>query len=442
MKLNKKFIKLPYLFQYSYEKITTSIAFYPILMAGLSFFLIALMFYMESRGLTGWMGERIPSFLLIKSWDVAQSILNVLIGSLISLMVFSFSMVMVVLNNAASNFSPRVLPTIIADRFHQLVLGTYLASITYCILMVLNLTPSQDKIPLPGFSVLVGINLGIICLLLFVFFIHSISVSIQVGTILETLKSATLSSLERSDFSKEIEHPENFDHRNQWYTHTADRTGYLAHLNLPHILKITEEEDLIFKIVKPQSRFIREGESLFLCNKKIDEELQSTILNKFIFSSSEKATDHYANGFKQITEIALKAMSPGINDPGTALIAIDYLSLLFEKKMRLPEGNGVAIQDENKNDFSSRLWLCIVTFEELLSDSLTSLRLYCKHDVMVMQRIVSLLQFLSSRPHCSTAQRQVIQKEIDILKVDAKEELANPSDYKKLMDCFEGSTSV
>ena len=80
---------------------------------------------MEQNQLTGWMEERMPSFLLIKSWDVAQAILTTLIGALISLMVFSFSMVMVLLNNAASNYSPRILPSLIANKFHQIVLGTY-----------------------------------------------------------------------------------------------------------------------------------------------------------------------------------------------------------------------------------------------------------------------------------------------------------------------------
>ena len=139
------------------------------------------MIFLEHSGLTSWMEDRIPSFLLIKSWDVASSILTTMIGALISLMVFSFSMVMVLLNNAASNYSPRILPGLIADRFHQFVLGIYLGTIIYCIILVINMTPSRPDIPLPGFSVLFGIAMGISCLLLFVLFIHSISESVQVG---------------------------------------------------------------------------------------------------------------------------------------------------------------------------------------------------------------------------------------------------------------------
>ena len=187
MEFFRKFKRLPYFIQHFYEKITTSIAFYPILMAMGYFLFTGLMFYLEAHGLTAWMDERLPSFLLIKSWDVAQSILTVLVGALISLMVFSFSMVMVLLNNAASNFSPRILPSLISNKFHQFVLGTYLGTIVFCLLMVLNMTPNQDKFPLLGFSVLLGIVFGVICLLLFVFFIHSISESVQVGKILKSL---------------------------------------------------------------------------------------------------------------------------------------------------------------------------------------------------------------------------------------------------------------
>jgi len=189
------FKRFPYFLQHLYEKITTSIAFIPSIMAVGFFLLTGLMIYLEQHGLSKWMGEHIPSFVVIKSWEVAQNILTTLVGALISLMVFSFSMVMVLLNNAASNYSPRVLPGLIADKFHQFVLGTYLGTITYCLLLAINVTPSQPKTPLPSFSILLGILLGVTCLMSFVFFLHSISDSVQVDKILAVLKAKTLHNL-------------------------------------------------------------------------------------------------------------------------------------------------------------------------------------------------------------------------------------------------------
>ncbi len=428
----KKFKRLPYFFHFVYEKIVTSIAFIPMLMA-LGFFLISgLLFYLEAKGLTAWLEGRIPSFLLIKSWDVAQSILTVLVGALISLMVFSFSMVMVLLNNAASNFSPRILPSLIADKFHQIVLGTYLGTITYCLLMTVNMTPNQPDIPLPSFSVLLGIVFGLLCLFLFVFFIHSISESVQVGKILESLHSSTIEKMETGTINllsnKDV--PENFE---TWKIYAADHSGYLKSLNIEAISKICTSENLKIKVLVPESKFVMEGADLFACDKNIDKDLTSKILKNFVLSISELASDDHVIGFKQITEIAVKAMSPGINDPGTALSAINYLSLLFMKKMKLPEAGAVLQKNKDGKERPTQLWLNVINFEELLDFVIAPLRQYAKHDVIVMTKLLDMLKFLESRSFCSEKNKKTVNREIEILRMDAKQHLSNPADYNKIL---------
>lgn len=431
-----KFKRLPYFFQLIYERVTASIAFYPILITLAFFLLTGLMFYAESHGLTAWLGQRFPTFLLLKSWDVAQSILTTLVGALISLMVFSFSMVMVLLNNAASNFSPRILPSLVANKFHQFVLGTYLGSIVFCLLTVLNMTPNQDQFPLPGFSVLLGILFGVFCLLLFVFFIHSISESVQVGKILESLHFTTMKNLKKGTVSQLSDHkvPSNFG---TWKTYPADRSGYLKSVNIKSISAICAEENLKLKALIPESKFVLAGADMFACDKIIDEDLQKKILANFVLSISEVANDDHIIGFKQITEIALKAMSPGINDPGTALSAIDYLTILFMEKMKLPETGAVIYKNEDGEEMPNRFWLSIVSFDDLLTYILAPLRQYVKHDFMVMMKLLEMLKFLTSRQHCKAEHLAVLQREVNILRVDAEKNLTNPSDYNRVLTFIE-----
>lgn len=428
----KKFKKLPYFFNFLYEKIVTSIAFIPMLIALVFFLLSGLLFYLEANGLTAWLDNRIPSFLLIKSWDVAQSILTVLVGALISLMVFSFSMVMVLLNNAASNFSPRILPNLIADKFHQIVLGTYLGTITYCLLMTVNMTPNQPDIPLPSVSVLLGIVFGLLCLFLFVFFIHSVSESVQVGKILESLNSDTLEKMKKGTIHLLCDKPIPNDFE-KWETYPADHSGYLKSINIESISKICTSENLKIKVLVPESKFVMEGADLFACNKNLDEGLKNKILENFILSISELAKDDHVIGFKQITEIAVKAMSPGINDPGTALSAINYLSILFMKKMKLPEAGAVLLKNKEGKEKPTQLWLSVVKFEELLDFVLAPLRQYSKHDIIVMTKLLDMLKFLKSRSFCNPKNKKTIDREIEILRVDAQQHLSNPADYNKIL---------
>ena len=431
MKLFKRFKKFSYLLQHLYEKVTTSIAFLPTLLAIGFFMLTTLMIYLESIGMTAWVEKKFPSFLIIKSWDIAQSVLTTLVGALISLMVFSFSMVMVLLNNAASNYSPRILPSLIANKFHQIVLGTYLGTIIYCLLLVINMTPSQPKIPLPGISVLLGIILGILCLMLFILFIHSISESVQVNKVLKSLYSSTLENLSETKINLWAKQELPYD-AVDWQGYTSDRSGSLKSIDLKSLDKICKESNFKIKIMTPISRFVFEGTELFTCSEPIEKKLQEKILKLFVMATNEYAEDEYAVGFKQITEIAVKAMSPGINDPGTALSAINYLTILFSKLMMINESGAILSKDSKPIDNTVFIWLTIVRFEDLLYTVLASLRQYSKHDAIVSAKIAEMLQFLKSRSCCSKDQKDIIDREIDLLKVDAKAHLTNPGDFNKI----------
>ena len=139
--------------------------------------------------------ETLP-FLLVRDRTVALSLLTTLIGGLISLMVFSFSMVMVLLSNATSNLSPRLLPSLIGSRRHQMVLGTYLGTILYCIVIAMGFgLDTEDGTP-PSTSLALAVIFGIVCLGLFIYFIHGVSMSIQVGVVLRSAHERTFASLE------------------------------------------------------------------------------------------------------------------------------------------------------------------------------------------------------------------------------------------------------
>ncbi len=165
-----------------YHTISSKIAFFPTLIAFGGLVLAFLMIYFESKGISIKMLKIFPQ-LAIENGDTALSIINVCIGGLISLMVFSFSMVMLLLSQASSNYSPRLLPGLISDKKHQIILGIYLGTIIYNIFTLFSIEPSEEKYSLPGLSILLGIAATIFCLALFIYFIHNISQSIQINNI-------------------------------------------------------------------------------------------------------------------------------------------------------------------------------------------------------------------------------------------------------------------
>ena len=138
----------------SYREMINSIGFYPsVLSVGFLFFAIITMSVEYLAPV-----EQLKSFIsvvLVDSAENARTILSTLAGSIISLTVFSFSMVMVVLNSASASLSPRVVPGLITRKSHQMVLGFYLGSIIYSIIMLININKLEGgSTAIPSIGVL------------------------------------------------------------------------------------------------------------------------------------------------------------------------------------------------------------------------------------------------------------------------------------------------
>lgn len=191
------------------------IAFFPtiIAIAGCAFAYI--MMYLESNGISKYLLDFLPE-LVINNVETARTILTTFIAGLTSIMVFSFSMVMILLNQASSNFSPRLLPGLISNRKHQIVLGIYLFTIIYCIFILVFIEPSDKSYQIPGFSVLLSIFFMISSLAAFIYFIHSISQEIQINNILLRIYKSAEEKLKNKltkEYKKKIDTSNWFAHK-------------------------------------------------------------------------------------------------------------------------------------------------------------------------------------------------------------------------------------
>lgn len=412
------------------QTVRGNIAFYPTLFSICGFSFSMLMLYLENKGISGIIIKHAPA-LVINNADTAKTLLSFLTGGIISIMVFSFSMVMVLLNQASSNYSPRVLPGLISNRKHQFVLGIYLATILYNTFTLVGINPKpDDSYQLPGFSVLVGIMFTVICFGAFLFFIHSISESIQINNILDGIFNKAkkrLNNLTEQEKEDTLDFPDTDD----WHTHYSSETGYFQSIVESNLISVCENNDLQLKIIPLPGSFVLNGIPIFKVNKEIDEDLLKDILSNFNFSRGEYVENNYALGFKQITEIGIKAMSPGINDPGTAINTIDYLTELFS--LRLQKKDRTIISRDDK----TYIFVNTVNFSDLLYQVMVTYRTYCKHDVTCGQKLMMMLQFLRLQPEKSKKHTKAIIKETESLFADASEAITNEHDIaviKKLYD--------
>lgn len=367
----------------AYLRTIHSLAFYPTLIS-LGFLLVCLLnIVIEYQP---WLMS-LKSHLdigLVRNADNARLILGTLVGGVMSLMVFSFSMVMVVLNNASAALSPRVVPGLISSKGHQKTLGFYLGTILYALLLITTIEQKgSDRVPSLG--VLVTLGLGIACLGLFVDFIRSISQSIQVEHILNTLFGTTLEKLDHSaERLLECEDAPSWPVDAGWAQVNAQHSGYFKELNVATLNELLAANDLRMAVLVHRGFFVMAGHPLFKLDREVDEALREQLRDCFDFFVEQYASSHYVFGCKHISEIAVKALSPGINDPGTAITAIDMLTVLFSKRMALPDLDVSPLPDG-----PPRLFFFELSLDPLLQLLFGPLRTYGREDPQVL---TSLLQ--------------------------------------------------
>ena len=143
------------------KRIKGSIALYPVLIPAAYAALAALVLVFESTTTAAALRDKLPSGLT--DADNSREILGTLITGIISLTVFSFSMVMVVLNGAAARLSPRVLPGLVSDTRNQVTLGIYLGSIVYFLLLIGTLN-KNDPASVPALGLLLALLFGMSCM--------------------------------------------------------------------------------------------------------------------------------------------------------------------------------------------------------------------------------------------------------------------------------------
>ncbi|WP_157433464.1 DUF2254 domain-containing protein [Adhaeribacter aquaticus] len=423
--------RFPKVVKKTYFSITSSIAFWPTIIACSYFVLAICIWYFEGTRLSSFLESKIPIFKNLKEdVDNARLLLNILASGTITLTVFSFSMVMIVLSQASSNLSPRVIPGLVSDKSHQVVLGVNVGTIIYSLFLILSFKPGKSNATIPVIGILLGLVFGILCLALFVYFIHSISKSIQVDTIIKRIYRKALQEFKREgEISIEDHTDEIVIEKHDWVVFGSVESGYLRRVEKDVLLEFVTDHDLLVEVMVPLGTFMVIGKPFLKFNRDVSQvkNINDIIYQCFIFSKDEMVTPDYEYNFRQITEIAVKALSPGINDPGTAYNAIDFMTLLLAERLKTKETT--YLYDQNKK---VRVILSRSSMDKLLFNYLTPIRTYGKNDVMVILKLLDCLKTLIHLNKKEQTYYPELLKHAFAIREDADEFIRNREDRKRV----------
>ncbi len=375
-------------FRTRYNKITESIAFYPALIA-IGFLLLS--WGMLEIDFSQW-GKNLKSdlsWLSLKDASTARSIISTVAGAIISLTVFSFSMVMIVLNQAASQMSNRVLTSMIENRFQQVILGFYIGTIVYALFLLSTIRDINSGVYVPALSIYLLILLTVIDIFLFIYFLDYVTQTVKYETVIHRVQKQTMATMKKDflDIREEAVHWKGLPCVEVF----TGESNYFQGINERKMVKIASEQNLYISFLHKETTYLIKGNVLMLvyCNEKIKDDCLKELLTATDFYKGQPIDGNAEYGFNQLAEVAIKALSPGINDPATAVICLHALSDLFSYRLyrRLPQ---VICDNENKE----RIYLPSSSFADVFEKCVYPIWNYGKEDQYIQNEIILMVKQL------------------------------------------------
>ncbi len=315
-----------------YSKIISSIAFYPAIIA-VGFLLLS--WLMLNIDFSDW-GRHIKSqlnWLSLKDANTARQIVSTIAGGIISLTVFSFSMVMIVLNQAASQMSNRILSSMIENRFQQIVLGFYMGAIVYALFLLSTIRDINSGIYVPALSIYLLIVFTVVDIFIFIYFLDYVTQTVKYETVINRVRKQTMNAMEKLFVGQESEwiesaYPVGLELPTQ-------ESGYLQGFDKHQVLQIAKEENVVISFPQPQGTFLIKGSLLLLVHGKeaINESCKKRLFLAVDFFKGQPIERTPEYGFHHLAEVAIKALSPGINDPATAVLSLHAMADLFAYRL-------------------------------------------------------------------------------------------------------------
>lgn len=347
----------------------------------------------------------------------SRGLLTAVAGSMITVAGVVFSITLVALSLTSSQYTSRVLRNFMRDRVNQTVLGVFVGIFAYCLVVLRTIRGGDEGAFVPSLAVMAGLILAFVGIAYLIYFIHHIALSIQASNIIATVARETIDAIdhlfpegvgEEADdaLQDELLH---FKKEQAWTVVPARTTGYIESIDSEALLAFARKHRIVVRMERGIGEFVVEGSPLTSIagpTTDIDEETTKT-LNSVYIIGRQRTTDQDAGfGIRQIVDIAMKALSPGVNDSTTAIMCVDYLTAIL---VRLTSRR--ISSSRREEDGELRLIARGPSFDSLLSESFDQIRQNSERNVAVLRRLLQALEEIASAT-VQAKRRQVLKRQV------------------------------
>lgn len=362
----------------------------------------------------------------------SRGLLTAVASSMITVAGVVFSITIVALSLTSSQYTSRVLRNFMRDRNNQVVLGVFVGIFAYCLVVLRVIRGGDEGAFVPSLAVLGGLILAFVGIGYLIFFIHYISMSIQSSSIIAAAAEETIAAVDKlfpQGMGEDVEEAAVGDSEvllpNQaWFAVTAQTTGYIQSIDGDSLLKFARDRDTILRMECGIGEFIVQGAALIsvAASAGMDDDAANELNAIYVISPHRTVEQDASFGIRQLVDIALKALSPGINDTTTAVMCVNYLAAILVRLASRPIAT-VRRLDEGELRVIARG----PSFASLLAEAYDQIRQNAKGNVAVLTRLLHALEIIVDQT-TKLRRRQALRKQAELIVAVAELTILSPHD--------------
>ena len=343
------------------------------------------------------------SIPIINKMDIEaiRSLLAMIAGAMITVTSIAFSITIVALTLASSQFGPRLLRNFMMDIGTQFVLGAFISNFLFCILVFCAISFQEPYAFKPGLTVIIAVAMTCISVGVLIYFIHHVAKSIQADIVIDDVYCELQSGIEKlfpaiQNSEQTVVSPKltdcDFRVRSNLQNVLSTCSGYVQTIDIEKLLTRANENEVLIECHFKPGDFVVEDSVIATihCDAPIDKNIIKDVLDLITLGACRTPVQDPEFAIHQLVEIALRALSPGINDPYSAITCIDKLNatLCVLTKRAFPE----------KQHFDQAGILRVIgkvpTFKYIAKAAFDQIRQQANNNVSVTIRLLVSLQEL------------------------------------------------
>lgn len=432
-------------FVYWWDLLRGQLWFIPSVMALLSFGLACLTIVLD-RHIEAGTEDHLP--WLATTPASSRVVLGALIGALVTVLGLAFSLTMLAVSQTATQYGPRLIRTVFDRNVTQYVMGMYLSTIVYCMLVLRSIRDFEAETGgdfTPNVSIIIAQVAGALCLFALLAFANHVSQCMRAELLIERVYNDAMAAIdelcdERSRYKAtgtgrdSLPYP---DAANE-VSVPSEATGYLQAVEYGQLLRSAQQHDFVVDVQVRPGDFVHHGGQLAVVrgpdgSTHFDaEEFRSEFRSAFLFGLVRTPRQDVESAIWELVETGVRALSPGVNDPFTAMNVIDYLSAVMRRLAHAdwPEN---LLED---NEGVPRVELRGFTFTNMLDAGFDQLRQNAGDSVPVHCR---LLEGLLAVIQVAKLQRRkdAVMRQAEMIMEQAKGAINEKADLQDIAERFD-----